>query len=109
VSRLLGSCTWRRACTLKISSSVGVTHITSAGPPMQRTAPLCTCQSWFCVISNLFNIPCDGLDVCSCRRHRVCLVYFDTLWVPLYDLFRVMSSGQEAMSGDGRAVTSLCS
>ena len=26
--------------TLKISSSVGVTHITSAGPPMQSTAPL---------------------------------------------------------------------
>jgi hypothetical protein len=26
--------------TLNISSSVGVTHMTSAGPPMQSTAPL---------------------------------------------------------------------
>lgn len=37
---LLRSCTWQWIGTLKISSSVGVTHMTNAGPPMQRIAPL---------------------------------------------------------------------
>lgn len=40
VSRLLGACAWQSCNTLKISSSVGVTYQTSAGPPTQRTAPL---------------------------------------------------------------------
>ena len=40
VSKLEDACTWQSGCTLKISSSVGVTYQTRAGPPMQRKAPL---------------------------------------------------------------------
>jgi hypothetical protein len=61
---------WGEWLTLKISSSVGVTYHTSAGPPMQRAAPL------------LFVNGTDGqgsggdgdlrrecFDICSGTRH----------------------------------------
>jgi hypothetical protein len=56
---------WRLERTLNISSSVGVTYQTSAGPPMTKNAPLLGRYSCSLVALMRFDIPGDGLDVRS--------------------------------------------
>jgi hypothetical protein len=47
---------WQVWHTLNISSSVGVTHITKAGPPIHRTAPLLS-------VSTESRLPRDGVGL----------------------------------------------
>jgi hypothetical protein len=66
----LSTTPWRVLLTLNISSSVGVNHMTNAGPPMTMNAPLYNVQrpclitggkSWTYPPMALMYVPIDGI------------------------------------------------